>query len=142
MTGQIAEGYRLVEGAPSVAEYRHLRSASGLSPVTEAQAAGGRSGGLFAYHVIHEERGIAAGMGRVIGDGGWYFHILDMAVLPDHQRHGLGGSILAALLQRIRTSAPPGAYVNLIADPPGVGLYQRYGFKDAIPELGMYTLLT
>ena len=22
------------------------------------------------------------GMGRVIGDGGWYFHVVDMAVLP------------------------------------------------------------
>lgn len=24
--------------------------------------------------------------GRVIGDGGWYFHIVDMATQPDHQR--------------------------------------------------------
>ena len=28
--------------------------------------------------------------GRVIGDGGWYFHIADMATLPEHQGRGLG----------------------------------------------------
>jgi len=33
-------------------------------------------------------------MGRVIGDGGWYFHIVDMAVLPEHQRRGLGDAVL------------------------------------------------
>jgi hypothetical protein len=30
-------------------------------------------------------------MGRVIGDGGWYFHVVDMAVLPEHQRRDLSG---------------------------------------------------
>lgn len=42
-------------------------------------------------------------MGRVIGDGGWYFHIIDMAVLPEHQHRGLGNAILTWLLDRIRS---------------------------------------
>jgi GNAT superfamily N-acetyltransferase len=58
-------------------------------------------------------------MGRLLGDGGWYFHVVDMAVLPAHQRRGLGDAILGALLGRVREVAPPGAYVNLLADPPG-----------------------
>ena len=67
------------------------------------------------------------GMGRVIGDGGWYFHVVDMAVLPDHQRRGPGDLILTALLDRIRRDAPAGAYVTLLADPPGRNLYAKHG---------------
>jgi GNAT superfamily N-acetyltransferase len=62
-------------------------------------------------------------MGRVIGDGGWYFHIIDMAVLPAHQRRGLGEHVLAYLLSVIRQAAPVGAYVSLMADAPGRKLY-------------------
>jgi len=72
-------------------------------------------------------------MGRVLGDGGWYFHVIDMAVLPEHQRRGLGDVILTALLDRIRDQAPKGAFVNLLADPPGVALYARHGFAATSP---------
>lgn len=74
-------------------------------------------------------------MGRVIGDGGWYFHVVDMAVLPDHQRRGLGDRVLTHLLDTIRRDAPPGAQVSLLADPPGRRLYERHGFVDCAPQM-------
>lgn len=69
-------------------------------------------------------------MGRIIGDGGWYFVVADMAILPDHQRRGLGAAILDSLINDIRTRAPRGAYVSLTADPPGRKLYASRGFTD------------
>lgn len=45
-------------------------------------------------------------MGRIIGDGGWYFHVADMAVHPDHQKKGLGDFILAMLLDKVEQEAP------------------------------------
>ena len=51
------------------------------------------------------------GMGRIIGDGGWYFYIADMAVLPDHQLKGLEDVILKTLLARIRREAPRGTHM-------------------------------
>ena len=81
-------------------------------------------------------------MGRVIGDGGWYFHVVDMAVLPDHQRRGLGSAVLRYLLEQIRTRAPKGAFVSLLADPPGRPLYARHGFVESAPDsIGMALLL-
>jgi ribosomal protein S18 acetylase RimI-like enzyme len=81
-------------------------------------------------------------MGRVIGDGGWYFHIADMAVLPEHQRRGLGSAVLDHLLQQIRDRAPNGALVTLLADPPGRSLYARHGFVESSPgSVGMILLL-
>jgi GNAT superfamily N-acetyltransferase len=76
-------------------------------------------------------------MGRVIGDGGWYF-IIDMATLPDHQRRGLGAAVLDHLLAETRDRAPEGAWVNLLADPAGRKLYASRGFTETAPgSIGM-----
>jgi GNAT superfamily N-acetyltransferase len=127
-------GYRLAEGPPSVEEYVALRTDAGLTPRRADQAEAALEGSWCAVHVVHEEEGRAVGMGRVIGDGGWYFHLVDLAVLPDHQRRGLGDLILSALLAQIKREAPSGAFVNLLADPPGRKLYSRHGFVATAPD--------
>ncbi len=127
-------GYPLIMTPPPVHDYLRLRAAAGLSPKTEQQAAAALSGAWATCHVVHKETRAVVGMGRLLGDGGWYFHVVDMAVLPEHQRRGLGDAILAALLDRIRAAAPPGAYVNLLADPPGRRLYERHGFTETAPQ--------
>ena len=134
----MAPGYRVVPGPPSVADYLRLRTESGLSPKTAEQAAAALPGSWAAVHVVASDSGEVVGMGRLLGDGGWYFHVVDMAVLPAHQRRGIGDVVLTALLDRVRSSAPPGAYVNLLADPPGRALYARHGFADTAPgSVGM-----
>lgn len=135
---ELARDYRLVDGAPAVEDYLALRQRSGLSVKTRGQAVAALPGSWAAYHVVHEATRQTVGMGRVIGDGGWYFHIVDMAVLPEHQRRGLGDALLGALLDRIRAETPAGAYVTLLADPPGRGLYARHGFAETAPaSIGM-----
>jgi GNAT superfamily N-acetyltransferase len=134
----VVAGYRLVMAPPSVTDYLRLRHDAGLSPKTETQAAAALPGSWAACHVVDEAEGRTVAMGRLLGDGGWYFHVVDMAVLPEHQRHGLGAAVLRALLDRIRASAPPGAYVTLLADPPGRRLYERHGFSETAPgSIGM-----
>lgn len=127
-------GYRLVDGPPTVGDYIELRRRSGLTPRREDQARLAVAGSWAAAHVLAEGGERAVGMGRVLGDGGWYFHVADMAVLPEHQRRGIGDVILAALLERIDRDAPPGAYVNLAADEPGRRLYARHGFLPTAPD--------
>src|SRR6185312_5135421 len=121
--------YQLIHGAPSVEEYVRLRPGSGLSRRTPEQGEAAIAGSWSFRHVIGPA-GDPVGMGRIVGDGGWYFVIADMAVLPEHQRCGIGGAILDSLLEDIRSRAPEGAYVSLTADPPGRRLYESRGFKD------------
>jgi GNAT superfamily N-acetyltransferase len=129
--------YRLEMKPPAVDDYLRLRKESGLSERTREEAENGVNGAWAACHVVHVESGETAGMGRVISDGGWYFHIIDMAVLPHHQRKGIGDAIMTALLQKI-DDANPQAYVNLLADPPGRRLYARHGFVESAPAtIGM-----
>jgi ribosomal protein S18 acetylase RimI-like enzyme len=134
----LAEGYRLIQAAPTVEDYLILRRRSGLTPRTWEQAVAALSGSWFACHIVHEAIGQSVAMGRVLGDGGWYFHVVDIAVLPEHQRRGLGDAVLTELLRHVQENAPAGAYVNLLADPPGRRLYARHGFIDTAPDsIGM-----
>ncbi|KFU75847.1 Acetyltransferase (GNAT) domain-containing protein [Amycolatopsis lurida] len=131
------DSYRLEAGSPSVDDYLRLRREAGLSEPAREQAVRGVDGAWASVKVIHRPTGEIVGMGRVISDGGWYFHIVDMAVLPAHQRRGIGDAVLDALLAEIDAAAP-GAYVNLLGDPPGWRLYQRHGFVETAPgTIGM-----
>ncbi|KAL4880286.1 putative GNAT family acetyltransferase [Aspergillus karnatakaensis] len=138
--------YTLETGYPPLNDYLHLRAATGLSPKTPAQGAAVPSGswyGLFISYTDPETNtSTPVAMGRIIGDGGWYFHIADMAVLPDHQRKGLGDIVLKRLLEVIYERAPEGRpYITLLADAPGVKLYRKNGFVDTAPgSVGMMYL--
>lgn len=140
---RLPSGYTLRSGYPPIPEYLHLRSGAGLSVKTPSQAAAVPTGSWYGCYITSEATNgdpRPTGMGRVIGDGGWYFHIADMAVHPEHQRKGLGDVILKALLQRISQEAPSDGkpYISLFADEAGRKLYYKNGFKDAAPgELGM-----
>ncbi|KAK4102836.1 hypothetical protein N658DRAFT_408110, partial [Parathielavia hyrcaniae] len=150
-------GYTLHSGYPPIPDYLHLRAASGLTPKTPAQAEPIARNSWYGCYITFtpppnpnktttaatkaEKEDTIVAMGRIIGDGGWYFHIVDMAVLPTHQRKGLGGAVLGRLLAHIREEAPrdgDGAYVTLFADAPGRALYARTGFVETTPgQLGM-----
>jgi ribosomal protein S18 acetylase RimI-like enzyme len=133
----VDSAYRLLMEPPAVDDYLRLRKESGLSARTREEAENGIDGAWVSASVIHVESGETVGMGRAVGDGGWYFHIIDMAVAPDHQRKGIGDAILAALLERIDAHAP-NAYISLMADPPGRRLYARHGFVESAPaSIGM-----
>ncbi|MFJ5143975.1 GNAT family N-acetyltransferase [Curtobacterium sp. NPDC088465] len=135
-SGVLADGYRLVVGPPPLDDYLRLRRDSGLSPKDAAQGAGAIAGSWSAVHVVDTD-GVPVAMGRTIGDGGWYFHIADIATDPDHQRRGLGRVVVEWLVADIRSRAPEGAYITLVGDPPGQRLYRSLGFEDVAPSLGM-----
>ena len=129
-------GHRLSRTAPTSPEYVRLRRITGLSPRTPEQAAGALTNS-WAWTTVRTADGELAAMGRVIGDGTWYFHLADVATDPAHQRQGLGRMVMEDLLARIDAAAPPHPYITLLADPPGQRLYRSLGFVDSDPSLGM-----
>ncbi|WP_346016348.1 GNAT family N-acetyltransferase [Cellulomonas endometrii] len=127
-----ADPYVVVAAAPPRADYLRLRRDSGLPPKRPEQADGALAGSWSWCHVRTAD-GTVVAMGRVVGDGGWYFLVADMAVDPAHQRRGLGRRVLTRLLDDVRARAPRGAYITLVADPPGRALYESLGFRDVAP---------
>lgn len=130
--------YELVPTAPGVDDYCRLRSVAGLSAKSQEAARIGLPNTWFGVTILHE--GNPVGMGRIIGDGGTAFQIVDIAVEPAHQGKGLGKQIMAALMEHLHANAPHSAYVSLIADGDARHLYAKYGFEPVMPHsIGMYT---
>lgn len=121
---------------PGVDEFIELRGASGLTKNTRAAASSGLAGTCFSVCVRDDDK--LVGMGRVIGDGGCFYQVVDIAVHPEYQRRGIGFEVMDRLMQQLRENAPTSAYVSLIADGPASHLYEKFGFEDTAPKsIGM-----
>jgi len=124
--------YHALYAIPDVATYRNLRAVAGLSPKTQEAAERGLPGSLFAVQILQDDT--VVGMGRVIGDGGCFYQVVDIAVLPEHQGLGLGKMIMGEIMQYIDQHLPDSAYVSLIADGQAQDLYAQFGFKHTAPR--------
>ena len=121
---------------PDVETYLRLRVSSGLSGYGREAAEIGLKNSLFC--VMLYDGNEAIGIGRLIGDGGCFVQVTDIAVLPGYQGQGLGKRIMAALTDHIESAFPPSTYVSLIADVPANALYAQFGFEETAPRsLGM-----
>jgi GNAT superfamily N-acetyltransferase len=125
------EAIALVASFPDAPTYRRLRVETGLSPKSPEAAERGLANTLYGVSLM--KAGELIGMGRVIGDNGTVFAIVDIAVRRDHQGQGLGKRIMAALDAWLRANAPASAYVMLIADGDARHLYAQFGFADTAP---------
>jgi GNAT superfamily N-acetyltransferase len=135
-------GYGLRPGPPALDDYLRLRVVTGLRAKTAAEGRAALRGSWSCCHVVTAD-GETVALGRVIGDGGWYFVIADMATEPMHQRRGLGGVVLQHLLADIRRRAPDDPYVTLTADDAGRRLYEQAGFTPfTADQTGMQLVLT
>ncbi|MDX1475637.1 MAG: GNAT family N-acetyltransferase [Reinekea sp.] len=130
--------YQLKIEIPPVADYIAIRLAAGLSRKSEQAAELGLPNSLHAVTVYYKSQRV--GIGRIIGDGGCFFEITDMAVLPEHQGKGVGRMIMNALVAWLQENAPKTAYVSLMADHGTPDFYQQFGFTKAeLPKsAGMY----
>ncbi|GHB79008.1 N-acetyltransferase [Streptomyces umbrinus] len=133
--------YELSAGVPSVEVFRRLRTEAGLSDKAPEAVALALPNTWHGVVLRHE--GEPIGMGRIIGDGGTAFQIVDICVHPAHQGRGLGTRIMAALTAELERRAPATAYVSLIADGPARLLYERFGFADTATHdsIGMYRVM-
>ena len=130
--------YVIREEVPSVSVYIETRVAAGLSRKSPEAAAIGLRNGLYSVVVYAGSEPV--GIGRVIGDGGCFFEVVDIGVRPEHQKKGLGDLIMRSLMKWIHDNAPPTAYVSLMADHGTPRFYERYGFEPSLPpkKCGMF----
>ena len=127
---------QFIDQIPDAHEFVQLRAAAGLSVNTIAAAEIGLRGSWYSVCVRADKELI--GMGRIIGDGGCFFQIVDIAVRPDHQGQAIGYGIMGRLMKRLHDEAPRSAYVSLIADGSASRLYQKFGFEFTAPaSVGM-----
>lgn len=126
----------LRDGPPGPEDYMRLRRIAGLSPKSEVAARKALPNTLYGVTVLAD--GAVVGMGRIIGDGGAFCHIVDIAVDPAHQGKGLGRAIMARLMDYVQSNLPPTCFVSLLADGDAHRLYSQFGFEATAPgSIGM-----
>ena len=122
---------RLVERFPGVDDYCRLRTLAGMSPRTREAAQRGLPNTLFGVSLLRDAD--VVGMGRIIGDGGCFYTVVDIAVAPAYQGKGYGRRVMDALDAWLRRNVPPSAVVSLVADGEARHLYAKYGFVESAP---------
>jgi ribosomal protein S18 acetylase RimI-like enzyme len=126
---------KIVEKIPEIEDYMRLRAVTGMSPRSSVAAERGLPKSLFAMIILDGENTI--GMGRVVGDGGLNFEIVDIAVDPSYQGQGWGRKIMKAIMMYLDKEAAQGCFISLIADVPE--FYEKFGFKRCAPKAeGMF----
>ena len=121
----------LVERFPGVEDYRRLRVEAGLSAKTAEAATRGLANTLYGVSLVRD--GAIVGMGRIIGDNGTVFTVVDIAIVPALQGKGLGRRVLVALDAWLQANVPESAYVTLVADGDAKYLYAKFGFAESAP---------
>jgi ribosomal protein S18 acetylase RimI-like enzyme len=124
--------------APTAEEFVHLRKTTGMRERRVSSAEKAIKHALF--WVTLRSHGQLIGMGRVVGDGGSFVAISDLAVHPDHQKKGLGRFMLETIQEYILQEVPDDAFVCLFANNQAVtAFYEQKGFKLSDETLpGMY----
>ena len=118
---------RLIERPLTPDEYAGLRAAVGWWPVEGEGVARGLANDLLTVCMLRGDELI--GCGRVTGDGGIYFEIHDVIVLPAFRGRGLGRRIMEALMAWITQRAARGAAVSLLAADGMHAFYEPFGFE-------------
>ncbi|WP_106766489.1 GNAT family N-acetyltransferase [Paenibacillus faecalis] len=133
----MTENINIVYEAPEPKEYVNLRIATGLSPKNISTAAIAMKNSIFSVSL--RDSNALVGMGRIIGDGGCFYQIVDIAVHPDYQGKGFGSLIMSEIMNYLNEHAPQDCYVSLIADVPADKLYKKFGFEYTQPRsVGMF----
>jgi len=133
------DGFILVERPPTVEEYQRLREAVGWDSVDAEATETGLRNALFSVCLTY--KGEVIGCGRVVGDGGIYFYIQDIIVLPEFQGKGLGRRIMDAVVGYLDSHAHPNAFIGLMAAKGVSRFYERYGFSERPPDRpGMFRI--
>ncbi len=90
----------------------------------------------FCVVAAFDADGKMVGMGRAISDGCSDAYIQDIVVLREYRRGGIGGKIVATLLERLRAADID--WIGLVAAPGTEKFYHSIGFepmRDYIPMI-------
>ena len=111
---------------PSVEEFIHLRQLVGWGTPDTLATEQSVSNALFS--VCLEKDGTLIGLGRVVGDGGLYYYIQDLIVIPKYRGNGYSILIMNELMEYIKSTAKSGSFVGLFAAKGIENFYERFDF--------------
>jgi ribosomal protein S18 acetylase RimI-like enzyme len=132
--------YQYVDRLPTPEEHRALCESVGWGPAFEWSAMpASLAGSVCGVTVL--QNGEPVGMGRVVGDGTFYFYVQDVVVLPELHGRGIGDEVLRRLVAQVDAVAPPKAFIGLFAAGSSTAFYERHGFAVHEGMTGMFRVV-
>ncbi|HMQ11155.1 MAG TPA: GNAT family N-acetyltransferase [Oligoflexia bacterium] len=125
--------YKVLHEIPTAQDYCDLRIKCGLSAKDLESVKKALPRSIYAVQIMHQGKMIA--MGRIVGDGGCFVQVTDIAVDPEYQKQGLSKIIMENIMAYIDQHIPKSCFVTLFADVDY--LYQKYGFVVSAQSIGM-----
>ena len=83
-----------------------------------------------AFIVAAKDGDITVGMARIVSDGGYVAFIVDVLVLPEYQRKGIGKTMMGMIMEYIRNMLKDDycIQVDLLAAKGKERFYEQFGF--------------
>jgi predicted GNAT family N-acyltransferase len=105
-----------------------LRKSVGGTEYSERQAKAAIENSY--YLVTSEVDGNTVGMARIISDGGYMMHIVDVIVLPHFQGKGIGKELQTRVMNYINQNIQENetVFVSLMAAAGKEEFYEKFGF--------------
>lgn len=112
----------------SAREYNDMRIAVGWKTLNMKQAETGLKNSAYLTVAYDGDRPV--GMARVISDGGYMALIVDVMVIPEYQKKGIGGQLIKNVNCYLDNLGKDGLciMVNLMATVDKEGFYEKYGY--------------
>ena len=130
---------KYIERKITVEEYLKLRKSVGWWDTALEKTKKALENSL--YIIVAEENESVIGMGRIVGDG-IYYYIQDVIVIPERQNMGIGTKIMEHLMNYIKQVAEPGSFIALMSAEGISKFYKRFGFSERGSNApGMYFIM-
>ena len=109
-------------------EYNDMRIAVGWKTLNMKPAETGLKNSAYLTVAYDGDRPV--GMARVISDGGYMALIVDVMVIPEYQKKGIGGQLIKNVNCYLDDLGKDGLciMVNLMATVDKEGFYEKYGY--------------
>lgn len=113
----------------SAEDCNKLRNSAGWPQIHPDQIKTGLKNSEFI--VAAKDGDITVGMARLVSDGGYVVFIVDVLVLPEYQRNGIGKMMMSKIMEYIRSKLKKGyrIQVDLMAAKSRESFYEQFGFE-------------
>ncbi|MBV4432486.1 GNAT family N-acetyltransferase [Clostridium tyrobutyricum] len=117
---------KIISKIPTAEEFIYIRKETGWDTYDVKAAEISLKNSLFSICAYYNEKLI--GYGRIVGDGGMYFYIQNLIVLPEFQRKGIGKLIMTELMNYIDNNCSKGSFIGLMASRGKENFYKKFNF--------------
>ena len=82
------------------------------------------------FIVAAKDGDTTVGMARIVSDGGYVYFVVDVLVLPEYQRKGIGKAMMGKVMEHIHSKLHDGycIQVDLLAAKGKEAFYEEFGF--------------